>query len=49
MEVLSEAHGPTLLIGGLAITILVVAVVYRLVKARMSRKSAVMRGALQGR
>ena len=31
------------------LTILVVAVVYRLVKARMSRKSAIMRGALQGR
>ena len=49
MEILSEAHGPTLLIGALAATILVVAVVYRLVKARMSRKSAIMRGALQSR
>lgn len=49
MEVLSEAHGPTLLIGALAVTILIVAVAYRLVKARMSRKSAIMRGALQGR
>jgi membrane protein DedA with SNARE-associated domain len=49
LELLSEAHGSTLLIGAIAATILVVAVAYRLVKARMSRKSAIMRGALQGR
>lgn len=49
MELLSEAHGPTLLLGALAVTILVVAVAYRFIKARMSRRSAVLRGALQGR
>jgi membrane protein DedA with SNARE-associated domain len=49
LELLSEAHGPTLLIGALALTILVVAVVYRTVKTRMSRKSAILRGALQSR
>lgn len=49
IEVLSEAHGPTLLIGAIALAILVVAVAYRLVKARMSRKSAIMRGALESR
>ena len=49
MELLTEAHGTTLLLGGVALAILVVAVVYRLVKARLVRRSAVMRGALQGR
>lgn len=49
MELLSEAHGPTLLLGAVALAILVVAVVYRLVKALLARRSAVMRGALQGR
>ena len=43
------AHGTTLLLGGVALATLVVAVVYRLVKARLVRRSAVMRGALQGR
>ena len=37
------------LLGGVALATLVVAVVYRLVKARLVRRSAVMRGALQGR
>lgn len=49
MELLTEAHGTTLLLGGVALATLVVAVVYRLVKARLVRRSAVMRGALQGR
>jgi len=49
MELLSEAHGPTLLIGALAVTALVVAIVYRAVKARLSRKSAILRGALSSR
>ena len=49
MELLTEAHGTTLLLAGMALAILVVAVVYRLVKARLVRRSAVMRGALQGR
>jgi len=49
LEILSEAHGPTLLIAGLAATILVVAVVYRAVKARMSRRSAILRGVLESR
>ena len=49
MELLTEAHGTTLLLGGVALAILAVAVVYRLVKVRLVRRSAVMRGALQGR
>ena len=42
------AIGATLTVGNDLAT-LVVAVVYRLVKARLVRRSAVMRGALQGR
>lgn len=49
MELLSEAHGPTLLLGAIAAAILIVAVAYRLIKARVSRRSAVMRGALESR
>ena len=49
MELLSEAHGPTLLLGAIAAAILVVAVAYRLIKARVSRRSALMRGALESR
>lgn len=49
LELLSEAHGPTLLIGGLAVTILAVALVYRAVKARMARRSAILRGVLESR
>jgi len=49
LEILSEAHGPTLLIAGLAATILVVAVVYRAVKTRISRRSAILRGVLESR
>ena len=49
MELLSEAHGPTLLLGAIAAAILIVAVAYRLIKARVSRRSALMRGALESR
>ncbi|PZT99920.1 MAG: DedA family protein [Brevundimonas sp.] len=49
MELLSEAHGPTLLLGAIVAAILIVAVAYRLIKARVSRRSALMRGALESR
>ena len=49
LELLTEAHGPTLLVGVIAIAILAVAVVYRLVKARMARRSTILRGALSSR
>lgn len=47
LEVLSEAHGPTLVVGAVALAILVVAIVYRQVKATMSRRSPVMRNVLR--
>ncbi len=49
LELLSEAHGPTLLVGSIAAAALVVAIVYRAVKSRMARKSAIFKGALQSR
>nr|WP_314434462.1 DedA family protein [uncultured Brevundimonas sp.] len=49
LELLSEAHGPTLLLGAIAVAVLVVAIVYRAVKSRMTRKSAILKGALESR
>lgn len=46
LEVLSEAHGPTLVIAPVALAILVVAVAYRQVKAALSRRSVILRGVL---
>lgn len=48
LELFSEAHGPTLVVGAIAAAALGVAIVYRAVKARMSRKSAVFKGAVEG-
>lgn len=49
LELLSEAHGPTLLIAAIAVAILAVAIIYRAVKSRMTRKSAILKGALESR
>lgn len=49
LELLSEAHGPTLLVGAIAVAILAVAITYRAVKSRMTRKSAILKGALESR
>ncbi|WP_287897265.1 DedA family protein [Brevundimonas sp.] len=49
LELLTEAHGPTLLLGVIAAAILTVAIVYRLVKTRVSGRSVILRGALGSR
>lgn len=47
LEVLSEAHGPTLVIGAAGLTLLVAAIVYRQIKMAMSRRSVLLKNALR--
>ncbi len=47
LEVLSEAHGATLVAAAIAVAVLAAALVYRQVKAAVSRRSVVLSGALR--